>query len=413
MRPAEQTSTRQNPVLHYKKTDFIQTAPGSANISGSIKKNQATLTKATPKPKARTAARKKPATGRKRQQQNQRRPAWQRALLIITEILALTGAALIAVIAVLGRAAERFGGSSLTDHLLPFSASVLLLALAGSALLGFWFWLRQWLKTKSLYLPAILSVTIVVAAGILAAGEPFSQSLGSLRTLLGGPEVAARTGISHQVYAAYRRTDLVQMQKLLERSESYLPAIRKAAKDNQVDPEVMVGIAAAESSFLPRDSKDGGKGLFQITAPPAPAVKTAAAQLNIGRPDPLNQTHNAYMAAATLKYYLAEMQNDLFLGLLAYNIGPKNGGLLSIMNQYGARDFYTIKPYLQQLPGDYPIRVLTAALAYRLWRTDGHLPRYEEGTNARHIQHIGIPGMKDETSSEAFWKLFNKNNSPT
>jgi hypothetical protein len=48
------------------------------------------------------------------------------------------------------------------------------------------------------------------------------------------------------------------------------------------------------------------------------------------------------------------MHGDLFLGLLAYNIGPRNGGLRAIMTQYGAHDFVTIQPYLQLLPRDYP-----------------------------------------------------------
>src|SRR5206468_1645061 len=98
-------------------------------------------------------------------------------------------------------------------------------------------------------------------------------------------------------------------------------------------------------------------------------------------------------AAATLRRYLDEMGGDLFLGLLAYNIGPRNGGLRAIMEQYGARDFATIQPYLNTLPRDYPIRVLSAALAYRLWRTEGRLPRYEDGTNAQHIQGVGVPGL--------------------
>jgi hypothetical protein len=101
------------------------------------------------------------------------------------------------------------------------------------------------------------------------------------------------------------------------------------------------------------------------------------------------------LAAATLRYYLGEMRGDLFLALLAYNIGSHNGGLLSIMGSYGARDFSSIQPYLQNLPRDYPIRVLTAALAWRVWRMEGRLPRYEEGENALHIQHIGIPGLSD------------------
>ncbi len=87
------------------------------------------------------------------------------------------------------------------------------------------------------------------------------------------------------------------------------------------------------------------------------------------------------------------MGGDLFLGLLAYNIGPRNGGLRSIMAQYGARDFVTIQPYLQLLPRDYPVRVLSAALAYRLWRAEATLPAYEVGDNALRIQRGGVPGL--------------------
>ena len=122
-------------------------------------------------------------------------------------------------------------------------------------------------------------------------------------------------------------------------------------------------------------------------------------RLRVDQLDPLNQRHNAFLAAATLRRYLDEMHGDPFLGLLAYNIGPRNGGLRSIMQQYGARDFVTIQPYLNTLPRDYPIRVLAAALAYRLWRTEGHLPRYEEGDNAVHIQSVGIPGLSPIATS--------------
>jgi hypothetical protein len=79
--------------------------------------------------------------------------------------------------------------------------------------------------------------------------------------------------------------------------------------------------------------------------------------------------------------------------LLAYNIGPANGGLKFIMQQYGATDFVSIQPYLQLLPRDYPIRVLSYSLAFRIWQQEGKLLAYEEGKNAQHIQGIGIPGL--------------------
>jgi hypothetical protein len=319
-------------------------------------------------------------------------------LLLSLEVLALAAAGLAATIAVLGWAAESFAGTGLAGSLLPFSATVMALVLAGSLSIRGWLWLRGALGGWAPILPALAALALAGGAGAYARGESFGRGLTNLRTLVGGTEEAARLGIAHQVYAAYRRADPAQLLRILERSRPFLPDIRRAAAANGVDPEVMVGIGAAESSFLPRDSKDGGRGLFQITAPPAPAVEAARRQLGTDRPDSRNQTHNAYLAAATFNHYLKEMKGDLFLGLLAYNIGPQNGGLRSIMSQYGARDFFTIKPYLQQLPGDYPIRVLTAALAYRLWRNDGRLPRYEEPGNARRIQQIGIPGLDPEAA---------------
>lgn len=321
--------------------------------------------------------------------------AWRWTLLLGSELCALIAAGLIATIAVLGRAAEWFAGTGLADSLLPFAGSVLVLAAAGSGLIRLWLWGRGWLVRRAAMLPAAVALVIAAGAGIFAMQEAFLLELANLRTLVGGTEEAGRASVAHQVFAAYRRSDLSQMQRLMERAQTYLPAIREAAKANEVDAEVLVGVGAAESSFLPRDSKDGGRGLFQITAPPKAAVEAVRKQLGTDRPDPLNHTHNAYLAAATLHHYLDDMKGDLFLGLLAYNIGPRNGGLRSIMNQYGAKDFYTIQPYLQNLPRDYPIRVLTAALAYRLWRTDGKLLRYEEGRNARHVQSIGIPGLDE------------------
>src|SRR5439155_97240 len=162
--------------------------------------------------------------------------------------------------------------------------------------------------------------------------------------------------------------DRVALTRVLERARVYEPTVHEAAAAFGVDVEVLMGVGAAESAFYPRDSAGGGRGLFQITAPPAEAVAEVRRRLGVAELDPLNQRHNAFAAAATLRRYLDEMRGDLFLGLLAYNIGPRNGGLRAIMEQYGARDFATIQPYLNTLPRDYPIRVLSAALAYRLWR---------------------------------------------
>jgi soluble lytic murein transglycosylase-like protein len=230
----------------------------------------------------------------------------------------------------------------------------------------------------------------------VAARPGFEAQVSDVRRLIGGPGEAHRQTLAHQVFANYRRLDLRAMARDLERGKVYEAIITEAATAYGVDPDVLMGIGWAESSFDPRDSADGGRGLFQITAAPAAALSDARARLGVEAIDLHNQRHNAFVAAATLRQYLQQMAGDPFLGLLAYNIGPRNGGLRSIMDQYGATDFVTIQPYLQNLPRDYPIRVLTGALAWRLWRAEGRLPRYEEGSNARRIQRLGVPMLQPD-----------------
>lgn len=322
----------------------------------------------------------------------------RKALVLGTEVLALVGVALVAIITALGRSAESFSGVGLWSSLVPFAGVVLVLSVVLYWAFKLWMHIRARLLERSAYFPMLMAGLIALAAGWFSAGLHFHRELVNLRLLVGGVQEAERTTLSHQVYAAYRRTDLAQMQAMVERAKPYQSVIREAAAQFGVDAEVLMGVGAAESSFLPRDSKDGGRGLFQITAPPKDVLDRVSKQLGDKPLDWRNTRHNALLGAATWRYYMKEMKNDLFLSLLAYNIGPKNGGLLSIMRQYGARDFATIQPYLQNLPRDYPIRVLTAALAFRLYRIEGHLPRYEEGNNAMRIQRIGIPGLSKPNS---------------
>ena len=293
--------------------------------------------------------------------------------------------AVVAVIATLGWLASWLASAGLV----AFATVVLVVGIAAAALLWGWVAVRPRVDPAA----AVLAAVLGVAALGWASRPGFHAGVTDLRAWLGGGAAARRTALAHQVYAAYRRADLRAMERVLDRARVFEPTVREAAEAFAVDPEVLIGVGAAESAFYPRDSTDGGRGLFQITSPPMEAVTAARQRLGVERLDPLNQRHNAFVAAATLRRYLDLMRGDPFLGLLAYNIGPRNGGLVSIMAQYGAHDFVTVQPYLQNLPRDYPIRVLSSALAYRLWHADGRLPHYEDGDNARRIQQVGIPGL--------------------
>jgi len=331
--------------------------------------------------------------GRRRRRGGSRRlgrAPWRRVTL---EAVALVAAALIAAIALLGELARAVAGRGIWLHVVPFTGAVLGLGIAAALLLRAWLIARARLAGYASRAPVILALVVAALALLVSRRPAFRREMYELQALVGGTAEAERTSVAHQVWAAYRRTDTAQMLRVLERARVYEPTVREAAAAFGVDPEVLMGVGAAESAFYPRDSSDGGRGLFQITAPPAEAVAEARRRLHVRELDALNQRHNAFLAAATLRLYLDEMSGDLFLALLAYNIGPRNGGLRAAMQQYGARDFVTVQPYLQNLPRDYPIRVLAAALAYRLWRTDGRLPRYEEGDNAARIQQVGVPGL--------------------
>jgi hypothetical protein len=352
-----------------------------------------------PKP----ARRRKPAAPRKKGASKSRKkkkkapsPGYlqRKMAMLAVELISLASVAISIIIVLLGYSADRFTGTSFFGSLLPFAFGVLILVLLAVVFLLGWWRLRQWLHLKAEVLTPAVAACLAVLIGWFSVQDNFAMAYGHFRTLVGGKEEAGRMTLSHQIYAAYRRYGTKNLQKMLNQAREFTPAIEAAAEAFDVDVNILHGIAAAESSFMPRDSTDGGRGLFQITHVPKAITREAAEQLEIDKLDLQNPKHNAYAAAATFKHYLTEMNGDLFLGLLAYNIGPANGGLRFIMKQYHASDFTTIQPYLQEMPRGYPVRVLSYALAFRLWREEGKLLAYEEGRNALHIQNIGIPGLQ-------------------
>jgi len=349
-----------------------------------------TARKKSPRPAA--VPRKKGKKGKR----GKKKPAIslrRNALLLSIEISGLAIAGIAAIIALLGYSANRFAGTRIFSSLLPFAGGIFSFIILTAILLLGWRRLRPRLQGWSPHLPAAIAFGLALSAGLLTMQDRFVQAFGYYRTLVGGREEAGRVTLAHQVFAAYRRLETPALEKLIDRAQPYRPAIEEAARTYAIDVDLLQGLAATESSYLPRDSRDGGQGLFQITQVPAAARdkvdRLFAPELRV----PDNPRYNAHLGAATLRHYLTEMKDDLFLGLLAYNIGPANGGLRFIMAQYGATDFVTIQPYLQRLPRDYPIRVLSYSLAFRIRQREGRLLAYEEGANALRIQGIGIPGI--------------------
>ena len=314
---------------------------------------------------------------------------------LVVEAIALLLVGLATTVAALGYAAMRFSGLSLATNLLPFAAVILALIVACALLLTLWFFIRRWLLRWHPSLAAIVTL-FLLAACVWAVRDPrFFVIYDQFRIMVGGKEEVARRQLAHQVYAAYRRIAPQDAEAMLAREKLYHNDIAAAASAYQLDADLLSGLAAVESSFLPRASADGGEGLFQITNVPKAVRDEIDRQLPPDGRQATADDHgkNALLGTATLAHYIRGMGGDVFLGLLAYNIGPKNGGLRSIMEQYGARDFVSIQPYLQYLPRDYPVKVFAWALLFRVVRTTGGPLPYQEGTNAARVQAIGIPGL--------------------
>jgi len=213
---------------------------------------------------------------------------------LLIESLALMVSGLIGTISVLGRAAGWFGGSDLTQSLLPFAGTVLILGVLSSLFLAGWLFYRRKIKAWAANGPVLSALVVLIFAMAYAGFPGFQADLSRLRSLVGGAEQAGRDSIAHQVYAAYRRANHEELALILSRVKPYETDIHAAAKRYGVDPEVLVGIGVAESSFLPRDSKDGGRGLFQITAVPKRVTKEVGQQLSVEKPDPQNPRDNIF-----------------------------------------------------------------------------------------------------------------------
>lgn len=338
-----------------------------------------------------------PKTINKRAQVTKRKPAknkpggliWIAIIEICTIIITLSLLSLLFI----GYLANHFSGTNVIIHLLPFSIGLIAFILLAAWLLKFWGQYRLSLIKKWRYSPLFYSMAICSIILYVIDQQAYWQQIQHFKNLVGGKQLVQSENVAHQVYAAYRRLEPKLEMQLISRAQAYRIPIQEAAKHYGLDPDLLMGIAATESSFLPRDSFDGGHGLFQITAVAGFIQQETRELLAVKQLDLHNTKHNAYLAAATLKFYLSQMHQDLYLALLAYNIGPRNGGLRFIMDQYHAHDFVSMQPYLQTLPRDYPIRVLSHALAFRLWQKQGKLLAYQEAQNAQFIQTLGIPGM--------------------
>lgn len=108
------------------------------------------------------------------------------------------------------------------------------------------------------------------------------------------------------------------------RVEGHAPVIRAAAREARVDPNLLAGIALAESSGrVDAVSSAGALGMFQLMLPTA---RERARKLGLREPSReellTDAALNARLGAAYLRWLLERYGGDPEKALVAYNAGP-------------------------------------------------------------------------------------------
>ena len=258
-----------------------------------------------------------------------RRDVHGRPALALARALELGGAAsrpLVAAVAALGRGAERFAGVGLWANLLPFAAVAVVFGL-GLAVAAARLARGSAPGSSRARRPA--PARRRDSPSRLAASWWATQPRVSARPAC----VCGRPSAEPPRPSAWRsptrsspRTAVADRQalaRMLERARRTSPSVHEAAAAFGIDPEVLDGrrrgriVASSRAA-----SADGGRGLFRSRHRPRTPSRPCAAGSASPRPTRTIPGRTPGSPPQRWRATSRDMDGDLFLGLLAYNIGP-------------------------------------------------------------------------------------------
>lgn len=184
------------------------------------------------------------------------------------------------------------------------------------------------------------------AAEVAAPTEPQRAALENTRvTLKVYPDVPHHYNRHVQKWLDYfQGRGAPHMQRYLERSARYLPAMKKILKENGL-PEDLVYIALIESGFgFSARSHAGAVGYWQFIAPTGRRYDLAINSLIDERKDPYKST------LAAVKYFrsLYNVFGNWYFAFAAYNGGENR--MFRVLMKHDSRDFWAIAETKKMLP---------------------------------------------------------------
>ncbi len=184
------------------------------------------------------------------------------------------------------------------------------------------------------------------ANAIIAASEPQRAALESPKVSLKVyPDIPHHYNRHVQKWLDYfQGRGAPHMQRYLERSGRYLPAMQKILKENGM-PEDLVYIALIESGFgFSARSHAGAVGYWQFIAPTGRRYDLAINSLIDERKDPYKST------MAAVKYFrsLYNVFGNWYFAFAAYNGGENR--MFRVLMKHDSRDFWAIAETKRMLP---------------------------------------------------------------
>lgn len=192
------------------------------------------------------------------------------------------------------------------------------------------------------------------------------------------------SALRKQVYAEYRNK-FGNGEALLARIQKYNHLVEAAASYYGLDSDLVTGLIAYESGGDNEAvSSVQAKGLMQIYIAPRLSQNKVKGFFRVKKLNLFNPAHNIFLGTSTLSHYIKSKNNDVLLGLVAYN-----GGL-------GATGKYKTFPSFYQNSKSgikrFPLVVSAYALMSKVHKQTGKVIPYNQETKEL-FDSIALPGI--------------------